>query len=84
MKTTFLLVCWILVFQVFIITASSQEVQRGMKPVEVTIDGTTSTLYEQSHALLIGVSNYSNGLKPLPGVKEDILAVKNCWKAAGF
>jgi hypothetical protein len=55
-----------------------------MKPVEVTIDGTTSTLYEQSHALLIGVSNYSNGLKPLPGVKEDILAVKNCWKAAGF
>jgi formylglycine-generating enzyme required for sulfatase activity len=55
-----------------------------MKPVQVTIENVPATLYKQSHALLIGVSNYSNGLKPLPGVSGDIQAVKVALETNGF
>ena len=55
-----------------------------MIPVKVTIGGTTSTLYQQSHALLIGVSAYNNGLPPLPGVISDISAVKAALEDNGF
>ena len=33
-------------------------------------------LYAESHALLIGVSDYTEGWPDLPGVPEDIQAVK--------
>jgi formylglycine-generating enzyme required for sulfatase activity/uncharacterized caspase-like protein len=55
-----------------------------MKPVQVSINGTNSTLYQQSHALLIGVSAYNNGLPVLPGVISDIAAVKSALEENGF
>jgi len=58
--------------------------ERGMKPVQVNIEGTSTTLYHQSHALLIGVSAYSAGLPPLPGVVEDINLVKSAMENSGF
>lgn len=58
--------------------------ERGMKPVKIRIDNTPITLYKQSHALLIGASNYNNGLKSLPGVDEDIQAVKLTLENKGF
>ncbi len=58
--------------------------QRGMKPVQVTVEGTTTTLYKQSHALVIGVSAYNMGLPPLPGVAGDINRVQSALESNGF
>ncbi|MFA6569863.1 MAG: caspase family protein [Bacteroidota bacterium] len=40
--------------------------------------------YKSSHALLIGCSDYNNGLKKLPGVKEDIQKIKEALIRHGF
>ena len=58
--------------------------QRGVEIVQVTIEGSSTTLYKQSHALLIGVSTYTNGLPSLPGVAQDIQAVKAALENNGF
>ena len=57
---------------------------RGMIPVEINIDGTPTTLYTQSHALVIGVSDYTNGWSDLPGVNRDIEAVRSVLQNQGF
>lgn len=41
-------------------------------------------LYKESHALLIGVSEYDNGWDDLSGVKEDIPAVKRALERHSF
>lgn len=41
-------------------------------------------LYKESHALIIGVSDYTNGWKSLPGVKSDVTAVSAALKSNGF
>ncbi len=41
-------------------------------------------LYEASYALVIGVSDYTNGWSPLRGVKDDIPAVVEVLKEHGF
>jgi formylglycine-generating enzyme required for sulfatase activity len=70
-------------FFIFLYSESFPQ-DRGMKPVQVTINGTNSALYLQSHALLIGVSAYNNGLPVLPGVIDDIAAVKAALEENGF
>jgi tetratricopeptide (TPR) repeat protein len=57
---------------------------RGMKPVEMTIEGKNTVLYKESHALLIGVSAYNAGLTPLPGVAGDIEKVQAAIENNGF
>ena len=57
---------------------------RGMKPVQVRIEGTPTALYQQSHALLIGISTYTNGWSSLPGVSRDIPRVKAALENNGF
>ena len=57
---------------------------RGFKAIQVTIEGTPTTLYHQSHALLIGISNYTNGWTSLPGVNRDIPRVKEALEKKGF
>ena len=46
--------------------------------------GERVTLYAESHALLIGVSDYDNGWPDLPGVLDDIPAVQAALVAQGF
>ena len=58
--------------------------ERGMKPVQVTIEGASTTLYKQSHALLIGISIYTNGWSSLPGVNRDIPRLKESLEKNGF
>jgi len=58
--------------------------ERGLKPVIVNVQGKTTTLYNQSHALLIGISDYTAGWPKLPGVKKDVIAVKNALEQNGF
>ncbi len=41
-------------------------------------------LYKESHALLIGVSEYTNGWPRLPGVKSDVQEVKTALETQGF
>ena len=56
--------------------------ERGIKRVEIkTVSGETVGLYEESHALVIGVSNYTGGWPKLPGVRDDIVSVmKRHWE----
>ena len=58
--------------------------ERGMKPIQVTIEGSPTTLYQQSHALLIGISIYTNGWGSLPGVNRDIPRLKTALEKNGF
>ena len=41
-------------------------------------------LYVESHALVIGVSNYTNGWPKLPGVIGDVSAVRDALETHGF
>lgn len=41
-------------------------------------------LYENSYALVIGVSEYTNGLSNLPGVKKDVALVAEVLEEHGF
>ncbi len=41
-------------------------------------------LYDESHALVIGVSNYKNGWNSLKGVPGDVIAVASVLKNQGF
>ena len=41
-------------------------------------------LYETSHALIIGVSDYTNGWTALPGVRDDVVAVRQVLENHGF
>lgn len=51
--------------------------QRGFRQISLSIDGQTTTLYSGSHALVIGVSDYTNGWPDLPGVQQDVQNVKH-------
>jgi len=57
---------------------------RGMKPVQVPLEGKPTTLYSNSHALLIGVSDYLSGWTQLPGVKDEVREVKSALERNGF
>ena len=38
-------------------------------------------MYDESHALVIGVSDYTGGWPKLPGVEKDIILVKEALEA---
>lgn len=40
--------------------------------------------YAESHALVVGVSNYTGGWPPLPGVKKDVKAIVPVLEKYGF
>ncbi len=43
-------------------------------------NGTEVVMYDESHALVIGVSDYTGGWPKLPGVEKDIILVKNALR----
>ncbi len=47
-------------------------------------DGSQIKLYNQSHALIVGISDYDNGWPKLPGVRKDVNAVKQALERQGF
>nr|VFJ64132.1 MAG: Caspase domain-containing protein [Candidatus Kentron sp. FW] len=65
-------------------TLQSQETNRGVALAITDKDGNQVGLYRESHALVIGVSDYTNGWKPLPGVKEDVKALEKALTENGF
>ena len=76
-----LLACAALLFGLPALVAET----RGVKRVEIkTSAGETVGLYEESHALVIGVSDYTNGWPKLPGVRKDVKAVTAALESHGF
>ncbi|MCK9203047.1 MAG: SUMF1/EgtB/PvdO family nonheme iron enzyme [Bacteroidales bacterium] len=70
---------------VFILSGLALSAQdRGMKAVEIPVEGKPTTLYQGSFALVIGVTQYSNGWSQLPGVKDEIAEVKQALEKNGF
>ena len=75
-----LLALFILIFLTNTINAQNS---RGFKPVNIDVDGTVTTLYTGSYALLIGVSEYDTW-PDLSGVKKDVSGVKQILEQHGF
>ncbi len=66
------------------LTIHADEPRGMMKLVIKDETGRQVGLYENSYALVIGVSDYTNGWPDLPGVKEDIPAVREVLEKHGF
>jgi hypothetical protein len=81
-KTTFIFSAVLLV----LLSIPSLRAQtRGSSFFEVKAsDGAVVASFSESHALVIGESEYTNGWRRLPGVKEDVVAVKALFEEMGF
>jgi len=69
----------------FILSGVEAAIKRGATPIPV-IDskGNQVVLYKESHALIVGISEYSSGWPMLPGVQNDIEQVELALKENGF
>jgi formylglycine-generating enzyme required for sulfatase activity len=84
MKNSFI-VKFILVAIIFILSYSSAFANRGIEVVPIKDKtGTQVGLYKESHALIIGISDYIEGWPNLPGVKKDMRLVQTALEANGF
>ena len=80
---TFIFVLLFLLASVPVIV--SADGQRGIVPVPIKDkSGNQVLLYQESHALLVGVSEYTEGWPNLPGVRGDISKVKEALEQKGF
>ena len=58
---------------------------RGIVDIPIkAANGTEVVMYNESHALVIGGSDYTGGWPKLPGVEKDVLLVKEALEAKGF
>ena len=61
------------------------EITRAIRPVVLPNEtGQQARLYQNSHALLIGVSTYQNGWPDLPGVRKDMVLVQEALEENSF
>jgi hypothetical protein len=63
---------------------SLAKTDRGASIRVKDVAGTDVALYAESHALVIGISNYTNGWPKLRGVADDVPAVKAALETQGF
>ena len=71
------------IFLLIAVLSFSQQ-NRGFKSVNIEIDGQITELYKQSHALVIGESNYTNGWPDLPGVVQDVEEIQSALEQHDF
>ena len=65
--------------------SNAAAMQRGVAPTPVMDrEGNKVVLYKESHALIVGISQYSIGWPMLPGVQNDIEQVEFALKENGF
>ena len=61
---------------------------RAIQPVRIETktpqNEDISYIYAESHALVIGVSKYTNGWRDLPGVENDLRQVSQALEDNGF
>jgi uncharacterized caspase-like protein len=74
---------WILGLVLIAWPIASAELQRGVVTIEDQ-QGTTISLYRESHALLVGVSDYTAGWPDLESVSRELEQVKKTLEAQGF
>ena len=75
----------VLVFVLVTFTTAGYAAERGINVVKIIdAQGKEVGLYHQSHALVIGVSDYTEGWPRLPGVQQDVKAVRAALKEHGF
>ena len=75
----------LLAFAFLLFTLPLSATERGVKRVEIkTQTGELVGLYEQSHALVIGVSDYTAGWRRLRGVKDDVLEVSEALQTSSL
>ena len=72
-----------LLFTTYWFAAIAQN-QRGNSVLVKFEDGKENDLYDESHALVIGVSNYTQGWRKLPGVLTDVKEISRVLEAQGF
>lgn len=84
-RRSFFLLALAVSFVLFALLRSEQEKPRGITLKKAsTLSVTTDPLYKESHALVIGVSQYTGGWPNLPGVKADLEAVTQVLQKYGF
>ena len=81
-KFTIMTICALLLSLFFAINLAAK--QRGITVVIKDTSGRKVGLYKGSHALLIGVSNYTAGWPRLHSVPNEIKRVENTLKKKGF
>ena len=75
----------LLAFAILLFTLPLSATERGVKRVEIkTQAGELVGLYEQSHTLVIGVSDYTAGWRRLRGVKDDVLEVSEALQTSSL
>ena len=75
----------LLAFAFLLFTLPLSATECGVKRVEIkTQAGELVGLYEQSHALVIGVSDYTAGWRRLRGVKDDVLEVSEALQTSSL
>lgn len=57
---------------------------RGAEPIFIASDGSNQPLYSNSYALVVGVSDYTNGWRDLANALNDALEVRAALEAQGF
>lgn len=65
-------------------SAGLKSQDRGFKKVKLSTTSDVEILYEESHALVIGNSIYTNGWNSLEGVEDDITEVASTLRNRGF
>jgi len=74
----------LLTFFIAVLLYSSAFAQLGMQPTNIELNGAQTAVYKGSFALLIGMSNYENGLPSLMGVSMDMAGIKQALENQGF
>ena len=76
------LICSLLISLLLVPLAWSQT--RAIKPVRIEAktaqDKSISYIFEESHALIIGITYYTNGWAKIPNVKEDVIEVQRAFE----
>ena len=68
-----------------VILFGNAEGNRGIRAVPIkTTEGQEVGLYKESHALLIGVSNYTSGWPRLESIPEEIRKLESMLQSKGF
>jgi hypothetical protein len=76
---------YLVLISIVVATVVHAQTNRAIRPVVLPNEiGEQAQLYQNSHALLIGISDYQNGWPDLPGVRKDMALVQEALEENGF